>query len=47
MASVEVVAGLWPSFVQKVENDLGTEQLQLIAQKEIRDTIFTHLHEQR
>ena len=32
---------------RKIENDLGADQFQLITPKEIRDTIFTYLHEQR
>ena len=32
---------------REIEDDLASNQLQLLAPREIRDTIFTHLHEQR
>ena len=36
------------SFVyRQTEDDLGTSQFQLLAPREIRDIIFTHLQEQR
>ena len=32
---------------RQIENDLGAQKFQLLAPREIRDVIFTHLHEQR
>ncbi|MEW8486026.1 MAG: RNase H-like domain-containing protein, partial [Candidatus Thiodiazotropha sp.] len=32
---------------REIEDDLGSNQLQLFAPREMRDSIFTHLHEQR
>ena len=32
---------------RQIKDDLATNQFQLLAPREIRGTIFTHLHEQR